>query len=106
MTSFPKRIMDNVFRIKIASNFDRVYKKLIKKDKKLLKIVPKVVREISKNPFEKNLYTHKVNSRNYGLTYASKVTGDLRLIWIFDHKETSIILLTIGSHSGNKRVYK
>jgi mRNA-degrading endonuclease YafQ of YafQ-DinJ toxin-antitoxin module len=71
-----------------------------------LKIV-KVLQELSIDPFNVKLRTHKVESRLYGYVYSSRVSGDLRILWIFeDENDLIVLLLSVGGHSGKHKVYK
>jgi len=58
-------MMSRVFVIETTSRFERVYRKLIKKDRNLSRIITETVKRLSKDPFQENLRTHKVMSRNY-----------------------------------------
>ena len=94
-----------IYEFTITKEFERSYKKYIKVDVGLKKIIDQKIIILTENPFSNNLKTHKVNTRNYGTRYSSRVTGDLRIIWDFFDNRTTIIALTIGGHSGNKKVY-
>jgi len=64
------------------------------------------LKSLEENPFSNKLFTHKVQSRKYGLMYSSKVTGDLRIIWNFDKDDNLILLLLdVGGHDGGNGVY-
>ena len=66
----------------------------------------KTLQNLEVDPFSSALRTHKVQSRNFGQMYSSKVTPDLRLIWNFDQENNLILLLLdIGGHSGSNKVY-
>jgi mRNA-degrading endonuclease YafQ of YafQ-DinJ toxin-antitoxin module len=94
-----------IYEFTITKEFERSYKKYIKGDVGLKKIIDQKIIILTENPFSSSLKTHKVNTRNYGIRYSSRVTGDLRIIWDFFDNRTTIIALTIGGHSGNKKVY-
>ena len=90
----------------VSENFKRRSTKLIKSGSITNSLIGKVIELICNNPGNPRLRTHKVNSRNFGKKYSSKVTGDVRIIW--DYSETDpkvIILLDIGGHSGKHSVY-
>ena len=98
--------MSKLRTIKTTTTFDRSYKRLSKKNSFLNSIVPEVVKKIRRDPFETSLHSHKVISRNHGLVYSSRVTKDLRILWIEQDKGIVIMLLDIGGHSGKNKVYK
>ena len=93
------------YEFTITKEFERSYKKYVKGNISLKKIIDQKIIILTENPFSNNLKTHKVNTRNYGIRYSSRVTGDLRIIWDFFDSKTTIMALTIGGHSGNKKVY-
>ena len=98
--------MSKICIVKTTTTFDRSYKKLSKKNPLLTSIVPKIVKKIRRDPFEKSLHTHKVISRNHGLVYSSRITKDLRILWIEENRGIVILLLDMGGHSGKNKVYK
>ncbi len=93
------------FKILTSKVFDKAFMNLVRKNITLKSKVIKVFKTISADPFHPSLRTHKVQTRSYGLGYSSRVTGDLRIIWNFTPNELVIIALTIGSHTGRKKVY-
>lgn len=93
------------YSLKPTTDFDRRLKKYLRSNKSLYKIVGETLKALKGNPFQPGLKTHKVNSKNYGVRYSSRLSGDLRIIWDFDRNNRQIILLAIGSHSGKKSVY-
>ncbi len=85
--------------------FSRKAKKILR-TKQLQESFKRSIAIFEINPFAKGLFTHKVQSRKYGLMYSSKVTGDIRLIWNFDENNMILILLfDIGGHEGARKVY-
>jgi mRNA-degrading endonuclease YafQ of YafQ-DinJ toxin-antitoxin module len=81
--------------------------KLSKTDTKLAKKVVKVLQLLEIDPKSPALHSHKVNAKNIGESWSSSVTGDIRIIWNYDqHNHLNILILTLGSHSGNDKVYK
>ncbi len=98
--------MSKIYTIKATTTFDRSYKKLSKKNSSLTLIIRNIVKKIRRDPFDECLHTHKVMSRNHGLVYSSRVTKDLRILWIEQSKGMVILLLDMGGHSGKNKVYK
>jgi mRNA-degrading endonuclease YafQ of YafQ-DinJ toxin-antitoxin module len=87
----------------VSKGFQKKYKKLVKKDRRLEKLVKKSLKNLRKDPFYFSLKTHKVSHSVYGGMYSSRVTGDIRIIWNFDEKRINILALDIGTHG---EVYK
>jgi mRNA-degrading endonuclease YafQ of YafQ-DinJ toxin-antitoxin module len=82
--------------------------KLLKKNSQLAKVIDKAFDKLKNNPFEISLKTHKVNSKNFGLKFASRINGDLRFIWDFNDQTSEIEIieiLDIGGHDGGDGVY-
>lgn len=94
------------YELLATQEFRKIAAKLIKSDKSLSDKILKVLRILAIDPFYKGLKTHKVNTRNHGEKYSSRVTGDLRIIWDFVNGKAIIITFTIGGHSGSRKVYK
>lgn len=95
------------YEIFTTSDFDRGYRKLIKYNSALERSIKDVIETLRLNPFAPSLRTHKVNARKYGISFSSRVTGDIRIIWDFDehHRQPIILALAIGGHSGQHNVY-
>jgi len=98
-----------MYQLEFREYFIKKYLKLINKNPILdLKIEKKLI-ALGKDPFEKSFRTHKVNAKNFGSSYSSRVTGDIRIIWQYNpdnNNEIQILeLLDIGGHSGGNRVY-
>lgn len=90
-----------------TKNFDNTYTAIIKGSKEKENRILKVLNFLQQDPFYPSLKTHKVNTKNFGETWSSRVTGDVRIIWDFDkEKKQAIILLAIGTHSGTHKEYK
>ncbi|MDE2024936.1 MAG: type II toxin-antitoxin system YafQ family toxin [Patescibacteria group bacterium] len=90
-----------------TEDFNHTYKKLIKGNEEKEKKFKKTILLLQQEPFYPSLKTHKANTKNYGKKWSSWITGDLRIIWDFDEEQNvTILLLTIGSHSGSHKEYK
>ena len=95
------------YKLVFAQDFQKDYKKVIGKDATLVKKFLKTVDNLQTNPFLSSLRTHKVDTKKYDGVYSSWVTGDIRIIWQLDeNKNTIIIALQLGTHSGASQVYK
>jgi len=87
--------------------FSKKFQKLIKNNQKILDKILNTYSLLLFNPFDSRLGTHKVDAKISKDCYSTIVTGDLRIIWIFDGYEIKVIdLLDIGGHSGINSVYK
>ncbi len=85
------------------SQFSKDYKKL-SRDSKLKVQMRKVLERLQTDPFQLPLKTHKVDVPSLGSIYSSKVTGDLRLLWVFD-QEDNLVIIAIRLQ-GHDTVYK
>ena len=96
-----------MYDLHFSSTFAPAYKALIKGNKEFEKPTEKALRLLKNDPFYPALKSHKVNTRNFGHKWSSRITGDLRVIWDFDGTEKLIIILfAILKHSGSYREYK
>lgn len=89
------------------NNFNKKYKKLIKVNPNLQDIILKFLKVLARDPFFPSIRTHKVISKNFGEGYSSRVTGDIRVIWVYGKQNQVLVLelLDIGGHSGSNKVY-
>ncbi len=97
---------ESKYDIEFSEPFRKSLKKLIKSHRLSLDKFNRILLVLAADPFAKNLFTHKVNTRILGIRYSSRIDGDLRLIWELQEKKLIILLLDIGGHSGAKKVYK
>ena len=87
-------------------NFERKYVAYCKKNMKLQKKIDSVLIQLSINPHDVTLRTHKVVTKRYRDVWSTRVTGDLRIIWKVENGIMRLlILLDLGGHSGSKKVY-
>lgn len=93
-----------MYSLVVLNKAKRDIKRLKKKDVSVGKKIEKILYRLSINPFEIGLRTHKVRTKENGLVYSTRITGDLRVIWKFE-KGKVIIVLTVGGHSGKHSVY-
>jgi mRNA-degrading endonuclease YafQ of YafQ-DinJ toxin-antitoxin module len=91
--------MERSYTIRTEPGFDRSLKKLVKNNLKFRIQIKKVLKILATKPFDTRLKTHKVYTKNLGEAFSSRVTGDIRILWIFSGSEQYIILcLTVGGH--------
>jgi len=96
-----------MYELVTTESFENSLKRLVKNNSYLKKRINKAFKLLKSTPFYPSLKTHKINTSQYGEVLSSRVTGDIRILWLFDaDKIFIIILLDIGGHSGSKRVYK
>lgn len=79
--------------IKISSVFEKQYKKLPEKIKKLAKEKEKIFRA---NPFDSRLYTHKLHGKEKELL-AFWINYHFRIKFVFLDQET-VLFLEVGTH--------
>jgi len=90
-----------------SSSFLRQFKKITKQNSKLKEEIIETIEILRNDPFANVLQTHRVNPKVGGVRWASRVNGDIRIIWDFSNNNVQIIeLWDIGGHSGSKKVYK
>lgn len=96
-----------MFQIILSTKFVNSYKKLIKNNKKLTDNIKETVRQISIDPRNRVLKTHKVVTHTGKVGWSSKVNGDIRIIWQYKKDKPEVLeLILIGGHSGKNKVYK
>lgn len=89
-----------MYTIFTTHKFDKLYSKLIGKDKKLINVIDKVLEKLTQDPFYPGLKSHIVDyDKDVGSIWSSRVTGDMRILWALDpNNKLVIILLKIGGH--------
>lgn len=96
-----------MYVLRFVSTYPSTHKALIKGNKVFEKRTKKAFKLLKSDPFYPSLKSHKVNTRNFGEKWSSRITSDLRIIWDFDEAEKQIIILfVITKHSGSHREYK
>jgi len=78
--------------LSFGNNFLRKLKKIYKKDKLLYKRIKDFLVLFSEDPFYSGFRTHRVTVSNYGKVFSSRVTGDIRIIWVFEEEITLLLL--------------
>jgi len=93
--------------LRFTKTYETKYQKITKRDSKLKDKIIKIHELLSLDPHNPVLQSHKVDAVKYGPSWSSRVTGDIRIIWNYDSNQNLVILVfTLGSHSGNDKVYK
>jgi len=85
-----------MIEVAFSSSFKRVFKKKIKRNKELEEIFWKKLEKFIKDPFTKELKTHKLTGRLQGL-WSFSLEYDLRVIFFFA-EDNKVVLVDIGSH--------
>jgi mRNA-degrading endonuclease YafQ of YafQ-DinJ toxin-antitoxin module len=94
------------YKFDFSKEFERNYKRIGKKNSILQTKIDEVLWAMSNDPFVNKLRTHKVVTKRFGRCYSSRVTGDIRLIWNFSNTRLRIMIITVGGHSGKRKVYR
>lgn len=93
------------YEIITTKSFIKSFDKLAKRNNSLANKIIDTLEQMGIDPFYQGLRTHKVQSKNYGIAYSSRVTGDIRIIWDFKKGSPVILALTVGSHTRKISVY-
>lgn len=94
------------YKLKFSRLYETNYDRLCKNNNRLKQRIGIILKLLSLDPHHHSLKSHKVYAKDIGEAWSSSVTGDLRLIWLYDSDNRLIILvLNLGGHSGKNRVY-
>jgi addiction module RelE/StbE family toxin len=84
-----------------SNGFKRSFKRVTKKNPKLIDKITKILRLLADDPFSPSLKSHKLAGELLGL-WSCSVTYDCRIIFNFSDDgqllEVSLFLIDIGSH--------
>lgn len=83
-----------------SKNFERAYKKFIRKYPDEKNKIQNVIRQISENYLDKSIGTHKLSGKLYGL-FACTCGFDCRIIFSIETDNSMnkfILLIDIGTH--------
>jgi mRNA-degrading endonuclease YafQ of YafQ-DinJ toxin-antitoxin module len=96
-----------MYELKPTKYFTKKLQKFLKQNHTLKTKLSASFKILEQDPTDSKLRTHKVNTPKFGEANSSRITGDIRIIWIYgQNKEVKILeLLDIGGHSGNRGVY-
>lgn len=94
-----------MYELELTERFKTKYRKLAKNNSQLTEKISIIFDRLRKDPFQKNLKTHKVHVSQLGEVFSSRVTGDLRVLWSVKNNVCTLMLLDIGGHSGKRSVY-
>ena len=90
-----------MYKIIISPRFKRSYKKFIKKYPYLLDNIDFSINQLSENPFNPAIKTHKLSGELYEL-YACKCGYDCRIIFSIEkvdgETDSVILLVDLGTH--------
>jgi len=79
------------YKLLTLGQFDRDIKKF-RKNKEILLRINTTLKLLLTDPYASTLQTHQVNLPSLGYVRSSRVTGDLRLLWVFDHEDALLII--------------
>lgn len=96
-----------MYLLRLSDGFKKQYAKLLKRNSMLDAKIAKTFRILKEDPFYPSLRTHKVDTKQFKDVWSSRITGDWRLIWMFDVEtgQEVILCLQLGTHSGGNQVY-
>ena len=96
-----------MFRLNFLPHFKRKLKKLTRRDTALVKQFDTTLKQLAEDPTNPQLKSHKVTHRSGREAFSSKVTNDLRLIWLYSSDKVDVTdVIDTGGHSGGKKVYR
>ena len=88
-------------RLVWTASFKRVFKQLARHNPQLIIKAQDTLQQLSEDPFDATLRTHKLKGRLAG-SWACSVAYDMRIVFDFvrnpDSGEDEILLLTVGTH--------
>lgn len=93
------------YELEFTRKAERMLIKYIKGNPLLEKKFLTAFETLLNDQFSPSLRTHKVVSKDFGMAFSSRVTGDIRVIWNYYEDQVIILIYTIGSHSGKRSVY-
>lgn len=73
-----------------TKKFSKKYSKIFSKQPELISKIDNTLRNISANPFDESLRTHKLKGNLFDL-YVSKVTDDVRIIFDFVQEDNECV---------------
>lgn len=91
------------YTIRQTTQYIRDVKKL-RKNNEAISRLKKVIKTLMNNPYNQTLRTHLVNIPTLGKVNSSRVTGDIRILWVID-KEDNLVIITLRLQ-GHDTVYK
>lgn len=93
--------------LRFTKYFEKKLAKIIKQNQVLKKPIRSALYLLETNEYDHRLKTHKVTGRIVGECYASRVNGDLRILWKKTESGSTVInILDLGGHSGTGKVCK
>ena len=96
-----------MYTLNFKEQFVKAVKKQIKGNQVLETKLKKTLIQLAQDPNYNSLNSHKVDTVDQIDVWSSWITGDLRIIWNYSQDKIEVIdVLTLGGHSGGKKVYK
>jgi addiction module RelE/StbE family toxin len=85
-----------MIKVAFSSSFKRAFKKRIKRNRALEEIFWKKLEKFMREPFSKELKTHKLSGQLKDL-WSFSIGYDMRVIFFFAEKD-KVVLVDIGTH--------
>jgi addiction module RelE/StbE family toxin len=85
-----------MIKVAFSSSFKRAFKKKIKRNRALEEIFWKKLEKFMREPFSKELKTHKLSGQLKDL-WSFSIGYDMRVIFFFAEKD-KVVLVDIGTH--------
>jgi len=85
-----------MIKVAFSSSFKRAFKKKIKRNRTLEEIFWKKLEKFMREPFSKELKTHKLSGQLKDL-WSFSIGYDMRVIFFFAEKD-KVVLVDIGTH--------
>jgi mRNA-degrading endonuclease YafQ of YafQ-DinJ toxin-antitoxin module len=83
-----------MFILVFGKNFWEIYQKICGRNQKLRWKIVKTLKQLAFDPKQPGLKTHKVGTKQFGERWATRVTGDLRIIWDYSQEQGKLLILS------------
>ena len=94
------------YQLELDKYFVKKYQKLTNNNPQIKKTAERTIINLSQDPRNPSLGSHKVNSPKFGECVSSRVTGDIRIIWRYkDKNKLEIEILELIDIGGHNEVY-
>ena len=95
-----------MFKLKFLVGFAKSYKKIIKGNSILEKQFLKTLKLLKIDPQYPSLQSHKVDVVGQSDVWVSRMSGDVRIAWLYDEEEQLVInCIKLGTHGGANQIY-
>lgn len=94
-----------MFKIVFYDGFEKDYAKIIRPNKVLMNKFQKVIKVLAVDPKYPSLKSHKVRIQDGREVWASSISADVRIAWVYSGDQLVILVLAVGRHSGSSQIY-